>query len=156
MDTFLIYRLNVKLYRHNRNRHGITHPYPQSTYVFPPPQNFFLHKIPAHTSVLYYWYQQVLNQCHHLDRHQYWFCIHSQRKEKLKALVILDALSVKIVVILWPISYDDTISSYTCLMFSAVWRPLKFLQANMAVCVDQYKMKCPGNISFNGLTICQR
>jgi hypothetical protein len=41
-----------------------------------------------------------------------------------------------------PISYDDTISSYSCLMFSAVWRPLSLLQANMAVCIDQSKMKC--------------
>jgi hypothetical protein len=23
--------------RHNRNKHGITHPYPQSTHVYPPP-----------------------------------------------------------------------------------------------------------------------
>jgi len=51
MDKFFIYRLNVALYewivrfsrndvmlRHKTNKHGITHPYPQSTHVYPPPQ----------------------------------------------------------------------------------------------------------------------
>ena len=89
-----------------------------------------------------------LHHCHYHAHHHHHHChsflsVLNPGSEILNAFIMLEALSVMIWETLSEISRVDMVSSYLCLMFSAVWLPLNLLQAIMTDFIFQSLIKCP-------------